>query len=194
MEARISKKEQLQIFERRSARERQQLEGRQRRLEEKQRQIQQERHQLEQEWRRFNEKYEAGQKFINELWAKADDETGSEVPETLLEDAQSARKLQRDGAPSSNGTRIGSINEEVLIIVDEWQDDSFITQTEVRRKFLEKHPNREYSSLTSSISHFLSQLASDENGELELVEKGAGSRPAKYRKKVRREDAENLSP
>jgi hypothetical protein len=174
MEARISKKEQLEIFETRWAKKRQHLEAKQRRHDEEGRQ-------LEEEWQRHKEDYETQRTFLDELWREHD----SEESELRLEETQDAPTPQQVHRPNANGTGRRSISEEVLIIVDDWQDDSIITQSEVTQKFLEKYPDRRPSSLVSSISHTLSQLASSEDGTLELVEKGAGSRPSKYRKRVR---------
>lgn len=195
METRKSKKEQIEIFERRSAKKRQPLEEREYRLQEKERQLGEERRQLQRDWQRYNEEYEAGKKLINELWAEGEDETGDGEPEPRLEETQDAPiSHQRKRSPSPNGTSRRSISEEVLLIVDEWQDDLPITQSEVTRRFEKKYPDRRPSSLVSLISHTLSQSANDEDGVLELVEKGAGSRPAKYRKKVKREEAQPLEP
>ena len=186
---RQSKQEQLQIFERRSAKRRQSLEEKQRHLEQRERRLQEERQQLEQEWERHNEYYESGQKFINELWAEPDESDDGE-PEPRLEEAQDEPTLQQENSPSANGSSGHSINDAVLVIVENWQDDLAITQSEVTPEFLRKHPERRSKSLVSSISHSLSQLAKGEDRILDLVEKGSGSRPAKYRKRVRTEDME----
>ncbi len=187
MEIRRSKKEQLEILETRSAPKRQLLEARQRRFEEKQQRLEEEQRQLERDWLRFKEEYETRRKIIDELWREDD---GTE-PEPRLEETQDAPAPQQEHSPSPNGINKLSVSEKVLLIVDERPDDSIITQSEVTREYLEKYPDRVPSSLVSLISHALSQWAAEEDGVLELVEKGAGSRPSKYRKRVR---AVNVGP
>lgn len=184
MEAsRLSKKELLQRFEKRSAKERQSLHVKQQALEEKERRVQEERRQLEQEWQRFNENYKTGKKFINELWDESD-ETDDEKPAPHIEAAHSAPIPQHERLSSSDGSSGRSVSEKVLAIVDDWQDDSIITQSEVTPKYLRKYHAHRTDSLVSAISHALSQLAKGEDRVLELVEKGAGSRPSKYRKRT----------
>lgn len=181
MEIRRSKNEQLEILETLSAPTRQPLEARQRRFEEKQQRLDEEQRQLERDWQRFNEEYETRRKILDELWREDD---GGE-PEPRLEEAQDAPVPQQEHSPSPNGTNKLSVSEKALLIVDESPDDSIITQSEVTREYLEKYPDNVPRSLVSLISHALSQWATEEDGLLELVEKGAGSRAAKYRKRVR---------
>lgn len=194
MKERVSKREQLQIFERRAAVKRRSLEEKERQLEHKERQLKEERRQLAMERQRHDKEYEDGKKFINELWAVEADELVDRQPEPRLEETQGLPMPGQESTSGSNGAGKRSISEEVLLIVDEWPDDSPITQSEVTKKFEDKYPDRKPSSLVSLISHTLSQSAKDEDGILELVEKGAGSRPTKYRKRTSRKEAENLSP
>jgi hypothetical protein len=66
-------------------------------------------------------------------------------------------------------TATQSRREMVLEVLPEFGDDTF-TRADVQARILEKHPQVEGSSLSSSVSNILKEMA--EKGHLERVERG----------------------
>lgn len=168
----MTKEEQFERFEKREAEKRQRLEMRERRLQEDQ-------HKLELDWQRFKKEYDERRKFLKELWSE--DEDGMPQPE--LKETQDRPTPQHERSQSSNGTSKRPVTKEVKLIVDGWPDDAIITQSEVTQRFVEMYPDHKINSLVSLVSHTLSQLSKGEDRLLDLVRKGAGSRPSTYRKR-----------
>jgi hypothetical protein len=86
-------------------------------------------------------------------------ETGKVSPPTL--------PTAPRGAERQTGTL--SRREMVLEILPEFRGDNF-TRADIQAKILEKYPQTEGSSLSSSISNLLKEMA--EKGQLERVERG----------------------
>jgi hypothetical protein len=66
-------------------------------------------------------------------------------------------------------TAIPSRREMVLEVLPEFQDDTF-TRADIQARIIEKYPQLEGSSLSSSVSNILKEMA--EKGHLERVERG----------------------
>lgn len=113
--------------------------------------------------------------------------------------------------PSSSGTvevdssrevasRNGSLNQPANkdIVEQELRDVlsgpeiGIITQTGIRKRVLDKYPNRNEDSVRAVVNLYLSELV--QQGKLEVVEKGKAGRPSKYRKKVMDTKTERVNP
>lgn len=156
----------------------------------------------------LEDRYKVKQELLKEIWS----ESGGDDPAPPSENGQVVDTASQDGTEESNdsdvrllrgGTstymtvRRRSITNEVMIILEEMRDevadDEIITQVPVRERYVEKYPGTDGTNLRSRISHTLKR-ASEEDGPLELVEKGAGSEPSKYRFRKRQGKAGLLDP
>ena len=156
----------------------------------------------------LEDRHKAERQLLNEIWPESGDEDRAPAPEEEPEAATAPPStLKSNGARTTRlasgafsrpaFSRRGSVADEVQIILDEISDelaeDEAITQHTVRERYVEKFPGSDNVNLRSQISHTLRQL-SDEMGPLELVQRGAGSRPSRYRMRKKQREAELLEP
>jgi hypothetical protein len=134
-------------------------------------------------------------KALNEAWPKmggsTEDLLSFEMETTISARSTSDKpNVYGDAAPVVNGSYSRTVpmkdvrHEVDAVILDERMD--IITQTEIKDRILEKYPDAKVPSIRSAISHFLSAMT--KNGDLELIEKGTGGSPNKYRKTRRSAD------
>lgn len=154
------------------------------------------------EARELEDKYKAKFQLLDEIWTESSNENRTPPPEEVQEtDAAQSNGSQNYPLSSALRTHAAvarrSVVNEVLIILDEMRgeiaEDEIVTQITVRERYEEKYPGSDSVNLRSRISHTLKQLSGDD-GPLELVEKGAGSEPSKYRLRKRRGEAGLLDP
>ncbi len=153
--------------------------------------------------------YRAKLQLLDEIWSDSGDKDRTPFPKENQGAAPTSREitLQSNGSDHrpllsgsfSRHTSVNrrSVNDEVQIILDELRDeiadDDIITQRTVRERYEEKYPGSDNTNLRSQISHTLKQL-SEEDGPLELVERGTGSEPSKYRMREKQGEAGLLDP
>lgn len=94
---------------------------------------------------------------------------------------------KRNGSPSERTVPSSVIREEVREALSDTETD-IITQTDIKKRVLEKYPDAKIGSLRPAISRSLSQLT--EQGELELVGRGVTrNEPHRYRKVMKERTA-----
>jgi hypothetical protein len=153
----------------------------------------------------LEDKYKAKLQLLDEVWSESSEGSRTPTSKSEQEDTESRRSA---AGPNGSGsyaipstppkyTTKRSVGDEVRIILDELRDeiaeDEIITQITVRERYVEKYPGTDNVNLRSRISHTLKQLSAD-NGPLELIEKGAGSEPSKYRLRSQQEEVGLLGP
>jgi hypothetical protein len=140
-------------------------------------------------------------RVLNEAWPKmggsAEDLLSFKMEKTILaRPAAPKPSAFGDGASEADGSSgrtvsMKAVRQEVdAVMLDERTD--IITQTEIKDRILEKYPDAKVPSIRSAISHFLSALT--KSGDLELIEKGSGGSPNRYRKTRRSTEALDLAP
>lgn len=98
-------------------------------------------------------------------------------------------------AASRNGSLNNAANKDVVeqelrdVLSD--PEISIITQTEIRNRILDKYHNLNEASVRAAVNLHLRELT--DQGKLELAEKGRAGRPSKYRKKVKKAEAEETT-
>lgn len=151
------------------------------------------------EAREFEDKYRTRLEVLEEIWSESNEESSAASsengqegikasPDPVMDVSGSASHLFPDASSAHSIARRRPVSDEVQIILDEMEDeiedDEIITQITIREKYVEKYPGTDNVNLRSRISHTLKQL-SNEDGRLELIQKGAGSEPSKYRLRKR---------
>jgi len=135
-------------------------------------------------------------RVLNEAWPKmggsAEDLLSFQMESTIPTRSIAPKpSVYGDAAPEDNGSSgrtvpMKDVRQEVdAVMLDEQTD--IITQTEIKDRVLQKYPDAKVPSIRSAISHFLSALT--KSGDLELIEKGTGGSPNKYRKTRRSTEA-----
>lgn len=155
----------------------------------------------------LEDKYSAKLQLLHEIWP----ESSADNPTPPSESEPKIDVMPRDGAVGSNGSTTNlfpdtsrryivgkrSVSDEVQIILEEMRgvvaDDEIVTTVPVRERYVEKYPGTDNVNLRSRISHILKQ-ASEGDGPLELIEKGVGSEPSKYRFRKKQGEAGPLEP
>lgn len=161
----------------------------------------------------LKDRYRAKFQLLDEIWSEhSDDDRTATSPE----EREAAVEVRGNRAIRSNGSSIHmlsgsfgthsiiakrSASDEVQSILTELRseltDDEaarrIITQRTVRERYEARHPGSDSTNLRSRISHTLKEL-SEGDGPLELVERGAGSEPSKYRLRSRQGEAGLLEP